>query len=111
MILNICKERIKENISKNKSVVFDNTNTRFKNREEIRNIARLIGIPTKVIFLDTPIEVQKERQIKNLSTNKRHNVKQEYLDQAVAELEIPTETENVIVFKPEDNIEIFLQKL
>ncbi len=111
MLLDMCKERIKENLTNGKSVVFDSINTKFEHREEIRNVADLIGVPIKVVFLDTPIEVQKERQLKNLSTNERHDVKQEYLDQAIAELEIPTETENVIIFKPEDNLELFLEKI
>ena len=55
--------------------------------------------------------MQKERQRKNLETGERHDVKQEYLDQAIAELEIPTKSENVIVFKPEDIVEDFLQKI
>ena len=64
-----------------------------------------------VIFLDTPLEIQKERQNKNLLTKERHDVKQEYLDKAIQELEIPKEEENVLIFKPDTNIEEFLKQL
>lgn len=111
MLLDICLERIKENLSAGKSVVFDNTNTKFEHREELRRLARSVGAETKVIFLDTPIEIQKERQNKNLETGERHTVKQEYLDQAIAELEVPNENENVLVFKPDTDIDEFLKNL
>ena len=63
------------------------------------------------IFLDTPIEIQKERQEKNRESGERHDVKQEYLDQAIAELEIPGENENVVIFKPDTDLEEFLAAL
>ena len=111
MLLDMCLERIKKNLSAEKSVVFDSTNTRFEHREELREVARSVGVETKVIFLDTPIEVQKERQQKNLSTGERHDVKQEYLDQAIVELEVPSENENTIVFKPDTDLNYFLKSL
>lgn len=111
MLLEMCKEIIYQNLSEGKSVVYDSTNTRFEHREEIRKVAEPFAVPTKVIFLDTPIKVQKERQQKNLETGERHDVKQEYLDQAIAELEIPTEAENVVAFKPDDSLELFLEKI
>lgn len=111
MLLDMCLERIKENLKAGKSVVFDNTNTRFEHREELREIAKSVGAETKVIFLDTPIEIQKERQQNNLKTGERHDVKQEYLDQAIAELEIPTQDENTLSFKHNTDLNIFLKNL
>lgn len=111
MLLDMCKDRIRENLDKGRSVVFDSVNTRFEHREEIRKIANLLGIKSVVVYLDTPIEIQKERQLKNKETGERHDVKQEYLDQAIAELEIPTEKENVLVFKPDTDINNFLSAL
>jgi predicted kinase len=111
MLLAICKERILENLKVGKSVVFDDTNTQFEHRQELRGLAASVNGDTKVVFLDTPIEIQKERQLKNKETGERHDVKQEYLDQAIDELEIPTKNENVIVFKPDSNLELFLESL
>lgn len=111
MLLDMCLKRILENLSQGRSVVFDNTNTKFEHREELRRLAGRVGAETKVVFLDTPIEVQKERQERNKLTQERHDVKQEYLDQAIKELEIPTETENVLVFKPDTDLDFFLAKL
>lgn len=110
-LLEMCKQRILENLQQGRSVVFDNINTRFEHREEIRAVANQTKAQTKVVFLDTPIEVQKQRQLKNKETGERHDVKQEYLDQAIAELEPPTESENVLVFRPDTNLEEFLSSL
>jgi gluconate kinase len=65
----------------------------------------------KVIFLDTSIEIQKERQNKNLSTGERHDVKQEHLDEAIAELEVPNEKEYTLVFKPDTDLDNFMKNL
>lgn len=111
MLLDVCKEKILENLKQGKSVVFDNTNTRFEHREELRELTKSIDVKTKVVFLNTPIEIQKQRQQKNKENGERHDVKQEYLDQAIAELEIPTESENVLVFKPNTNMKEFLSAL
>lgn len=108
MLLDMCKERILENLKNGKSVVFDSVNTRFEHREELRQLAKSAGAGTKVVFLDTPIDIQRERQEKNRETKARPDVKQEYLDQAINELEVPTSEENVLVFSPDIDLEAFL---
>ena len=111
MLLEMCLEKIKENLREGRSVVFDNTNTKFEHREELRQVAKSVEAETKVIFLDTPIKIQEERRNKNLEIEERHHVKQEYLDQAIQELEVPTEKENVLVFKPDTDLKEFLDLL
>jgi len=111
MLSGFCHERILENLKLGKSVVFDDVALRFEHREKLRELARSVGANTKVIFLDTPIEIQKERQMRNLITKERHDVEQRYLDQAIAELEIPTENENVFVFRPDTDLNKFLAEL
>jgi len=100
MLLGMCRDKIKEELGKGNSVVFDDTSLRFSHREKLRNIAKEADAESKVVFLDTPIEIQKQRQEHNKNTKERHDVKQEYLDQTIAELEVPTLDENVIVVKP-----------
>ena len=111
ILLDMCLEIIKENLNAGKSVVFDNTNTKFEHREELRELAKSVGAKIEVIFLDTPIKIQKERQNKNLETRERHDVSQEYLDQAIVELEIPSEKENVLIFKQDTDLNDFLKNI
>ena len=110
-ILTIAKTRIRENLEKGDSVVFDNTNTRRAHRDELRDIAKEYEAQTVVIYLDTSLETQVERQIKNKESAERHDVKQEYLDAARAELEIPASDENVFIFTPDTNINDWLKQL
>jgi predicted kinase len=111
MLLDMCLDTIRTCLMEGKSVVFDSTNTRYEHREEVRNMALAANAESMVIFLDTPIQVQKDRQEKNKLTKERHDVKQEYLDEAIAELEVPTPEENVRVFSPNTDINDFLNTL
>ncbi len=110
-LLSLCSDKIETNLKSGNSVVFDTTNTKVEHRDRLRNIAQSANAKTTVIFLDTSLEIQKERQRKNLETRERHDVKQEHLDKAIQELEIPTKDENVLVFQPGTNLEIFLKQL
>jgi predicted kinase len=111
MVLSMCITRIKEELTKGNSAVFDDTSLRVSHRDKLREIAEDADSETKVIFLNTPIETQKERQERNKITAERHDVKQEYLDQAIAELEIPGNDENTHVFEVNMNVEEFLKTL
>jgi predicted kinase len=111
LIWNIAIERIVKNLKEGRSVVYDSTNTRREHRDRFRKIASENGARTIVIFLKTPDEVLLARQMKNKETKERHDVKQEYLDQARAEMEIPQSDENVFVFTPETDLVEWLQKL
>jgi len=110
-VLNVSKERIKENLSNSNSVVFDHVNLKHSHRKELIDMAKEFEAKTIVVYLDTPLDIQKGRQLKNKETKKRHNVKQEFLDEALEELEIPHESESVFVFTPETDIESWLNKL
>jgi predicted kinase len=111
LIWNIAIERIVKNLKEGRSVVYDSTNTRREHRDRFRKIASENGAKAIVIFLKTPDEVLLARQMKNKETEERHDVKQEYLDQARAEMEIPQPDENVFVFTPETDLVEWLGRL
>lgn len=111
MLLYVCKQRIKEILTKGESVVFDNVNLKREHRDELREIAEEFGGKAVVIYLDTPEEILNKRQDRNKVTGERHDVKQEYLDDAKAQLEVPTDDEDVYRFTPETDLGDFLQKL
>lgn len=111
LIWNIAIERIVEYLKQGKSVVYDSTNTRREHRDRFRNIALENGVKAIVVFLDTPDEVLLARQMKNKETKERHDVKQEYLDQARAEMEIPQSDENPLIFNPECDLAEWLHRL
>lgn len=111
MLLDMCQERIKTHLAQGTSVVFDNVNLRREHRDELRVLAKAAGATTAVIFLDTPEAVLSARQEANKTSGEHHDVKQEYLDAAKRELEVPTDDENVFIFTPETNLAEFLSRL
>ena len=111
MLLNMCKQRIKELLSSGKSVVFDNVNLKKEHRDELREIAKEAISNAIIIYLDTPEEILNKRQDRNKVTRERHHVKQEYLDDAKAQLEIPTDDEGTYKFTPTTDLETFLKTL
>jgi predicted kinase len=111
LIWNIAIERVVGYLKQGKSVVYDSTNTRREHRDRFRKIALENNARAIVVYLNTPDEVLLARQMKNKETKERHDVKQEYLDQARAEMEIPQSDENPIVFTPESDLVEWLDKL
>lgn len=112
MLLKMCQARIKGYLLAGESVVFDNVNLKKEHRDELKSMAEEAGAETIIIYLATPEKLLNERQERNKLTKEHHEVKQEYLDDARKQLEIPTEQEtNVFVFTPETNLDIFLSRL
>lgn len=110
-ILKITNQKVRDELANGNSVVIDNANLRHIYRQQLVDMAREYDAKSIIIFLDTPLEVQKERQLKNLVTNERHNVKQELIDEANAILEPPETSETVFVFRPDTDVQVFLSKL
>ncbi len=111
MLLNMCKQRIKELMMSGKSVVFDNVNLMRKHRDELRELAKEAGGSSVVIYLDTPEEILNLRQDRNKISKERHDVKQEYLDDAKVQLEIPTQNENTYIYTPDTDFDNFIAQL
>jgi len=64
-----------------------------------------------VVYLDTSLNIIKERESNNSITGERHKVEPENFQTVLEQLEPPTNDENVIVFKPETNLEEWLKGL
>ena len=111
MVLQISKQRVRDKLSHGNSVVFDHVNLRHSHREELRDVAKEYGAQAVVVYLDTSFDIQKERWLKNIETQERHNVEQKFLDEAIKELEIPHVSENTFIFTPDTDIAYWLDKL
>lgn len=111
MLLTMCKQRIKELMISGQSVVFDNVNLKKAHRDELRGLVKEVNGKAVVVYLDTPEEILNKRQDRNKVTRERHDVKQEYLDDAKVQLEIPTIDEDTYVFTPETDLADFISKL
>ncbi len=77
-------------LSEGASVVYDDNNPRFEHREEVRDIARKLGIKETVIYLNTPMETIRARETTNKTTGERHEVELENFQKVAQDFEAPT---------------------
>lgn len=110
-IRRVAQDEIADALKEGLSVVYDDTNVRFEHREEIRAIARSSDVNPIVIYLNTPMELIRERELVNKTTGKRHGVEPENFQKVVEQLEVPSSNENVLEFTPGTDTEKFLSQL
>ena len=110
-IRKVAQHKLAKALRDGKSVVYDDNNVRFEHREEVREIAKSLGANSLVIYLNTPMELIRERESINKSTGERHEVEPENFQKVVEQLEVPTSKENVLEFTPETDVDEFLKKM
>lgn len=110
-IRRVGQDEVAKALQKGNSVVYDDNNVRFEHREELREVARRFGAKAVVVYLNTPMELIREREAANKVTGQRHEVEPENFKTVLEQLQIPNDQENVLEFKPNTNIEEFLKKL
>ena len=93
------------------SVVYDDTNIRFEHREKLRSIAKDLNTQYLVVYMDTPLNIIRERRAANKSTKERHEVDLENLKSVINQLQVPVPQENLIAFKPDTDMEAWLKNL
>lgn len=107
-IRKIGQDEVAKALQNGNSVVYDDNNIRFEHREELRDVARRVGARTIVVYLNTPMEVIREREATNRITGERHEVEPENFQTVLEQLEAPTVNENVLEFTPSMDTEKFL---
>ena len=110
-IRDLAKREILVSLQTGTSVVYDDNNPRKEHREELRSVAKNAGADTVVIYLDTSLDVIRAREKANRDSQDRHDVEQENFEKVMKDLEVPTIDENTIVFRPEMNINSFIEKV
>ena len=102
---------VAKSLQEGNSVVYDDNNVRFEHREELRLVARRFSTRPIVVYLNTPIEVIRERETTNKITSERHEVEPENFQTVLEQLQPPLVDEDVLEFTPSMNIENFLGEL
>lgn len=110
-IRKVAQDEIVNTLNNGKSVVYDDNNIRLEHREEIREIAKNFGTHSIVVYLNTPLELIRERELVNKTTGERHAVEAKNFQTVIEQLEVPTSNENVFEFTPDTDIKEFLNKL
>ena len=97
-------------LQENISVVYDDNNVRFEHRKELREVARKVGARAVVVYLNTPLKLIRKREAINKTTGQRHEVESENFNTVLEQLQIPTTKESVMEFKPEMNLDEWVQE-
>src|SRR3989338_3285890 len=90
---------IKNHLLLGNSVIVDDNCFRLSRRDELRSLAKEMDVKTALVYIDTPMEVLKERNEKNKVSKERHDVPSAWMEEDSNKFERPTESENPIVLK------------
>lgn len=102
--------RLIEHLKAGKTVLNDNAWMKREWREGKRKIASDLGVDTKIVYVNTPKEIVRERWLKNRQTKERHDVPDNIFEEGMLLFEVPEEDENVIEYTPETDFETWVLK-
>ena len=88
--------RIDSFLAQGKSVIYDAPSFTKEQRDQLRAIAHRHGLPAKVIFVDVPQRVARERWLQNRGTGNRFDVRDNDFAQVVDNFQPPTDEEDVM---------------
>ncbi len=111
LVVSEAKKRIADYLERGSSVVYDDTNAKKEHRDALSDIAKDHQSHSQIVYLDVPKEVIFKRREQNLSSHSRHDVEDENFNSVLNQFEEPSHIENVIVFKPDDEVEKWLEGL
>lgn len=86
-------------------VIYDSANQDKASRQRLRQLAHKFGADFKIIWINIPINILKERQNKNKSTEERFYLPDTLFQAALNSYQPPTNQENYIEFNEKDNLE------
>lgn len=94
-----------------KSVLYDCANLDRESRDRLRKLASDNGFLSKVIFVDIPIEVVKERWQTNRLSKERFDLPDKIFQEAFDSWEPPTENEQPIRYTQDMDLETWISEL
>ena len=111
---NIFNESFKKTLAflrSGKSVIYDSANQDKFSRDRLKRVAAKGNFPTRVIFMDIPESVCRERWLKNKKSKKRTRFDlPDNLFQAAADtFEVPEEDEDIITYSRGTDLESWIQ--
>lgn len=92
-------------------IISDVSNLRKGDRDKLRELSKKFDYSTWVIYLKTPVEVVKERWLRNRVSRKRFDLTNEVFYEAIKSLEEPSEDENIIVLDYKQSVDDWVKTL
>jgi len=107
----IAAQGVKNHLLLGRSVVFDDVCLRRWQRDELKGIASVANAETKLIYLDIPESVLRERKERNKTTKERHDVPSTWLEDDEKVFEKPEISENPLVVTDASKFEELLVQI
>lgn len=104
-------QRIEKALRDGKTVVHDTGNFTKHERALVRNIANKVNVESTTIFVYIPVPEARKRWLQNKENNKRFDITEKSFEDAVNEMEPPTEDENFVVYDSSQNIEDWIKNI
>lgn len=101
----IYHDRIHDTLKAEKSVIVDTVAHTRKSRDALRKIAHENNAESVVLYVNTPLDIVKERWLKNRIKQEREDVRDTDFNTVINNFEIPSKDENVITIPNDLEIE------
>ena len=104
-----CEDLVVTELLNNRGVVYDNLGDRFEHRQRMRQLAINNHADFKLIYINISKEEVIKRRAQNILSTARHQVSDFDFNNALNSFEIPTPSENPIIFTPDQNVEEWIK--
>lgn len=109
-IFNETDRRVVEYLKSGKSVLHETSWTKKWKRDRARKLATDLGLDSKVLFVNVPEKVARERWLKNRTEQQRFDIPEDIFEEAAKDFEIPTEDENLLIYDQSVSVEEWIRQ-
>lgn len=102
-------KRLRSSLSDGQTVIHDTGNFTKSERDVVRKIAEEMGIEAITILVDVPVEIARQRLVRNRETKERFNIPDDEFESTLKEMERPTQDENHLVFPIDSDFEKWVE--
>src|ERR1035437_2131477 len=95
-VFRVVDELIVSTLKQGESVVYDSANQDEASRSKYRKLAESLACNSKIVFIDTPMEVIQERRLDNQGNLVRAHIPQEHFESAIQTF-VPPKDADVII--------------
>ena len=104
-------EEVKKYLANGESVIFDESNLCFSQRENLRNIAKDLQIKSKLIYVKIDEKEALKRWGENSKTKQKHQLTKEIIERACDIFEEPKEDEKAVIYNQDTEFEEWVKNL